>query len=111
MVEQELRDILGKNIKHFRRQRKISQAVLAEKTGISVTFLSNLERGNNFPKAKTLCGLARELNVDVWEFFKNGLLPDESKIMSERFAQTIKTQINKTLDEIFNSSDSHGRFS
>jgi transcriptional regulator with XRE-family HTH domain len=48
MEEQELKGILGKNIKFFRSRRHLSQADLAEKAGISITFLSNIERGNNF---------------------------------------------------------------
>jgi transcriptional regulator with XRE-family HTH domain len=69
MEEQELKNILGKNIKFFRFRRRFSQADLAEKAGISITFLSNIERGNNFPLAGTLCSLAKALGVDVFELF------------------------------------------
>ena len=70
MVEQELRANLGKNIKFYRFRKQFSQADLAEEAHISVTFLSNIERGNNFPQPKTLCNLAEALDVQVWELFR-----------------------------------------
>jgi len=36
---------------------------------ISITSLSDIERGNNFPQAKTLCNLAQALDVEVWMLF------------------------------------------
>jgi transcriptional regulator with XRE-family HTH domain len=47
---QEIKAILGKNIKFIRNQRQYSQEILAEKAEISITFLSNIERGLKFPK-------------------------------------------------------------
>ena len=70
MEEQELKKILGKNIKFFRFRRQFSQADLAEKANISITFLSNLERGNNYPKAGTLGNLAAALGIQAWELSK-----------------------------------------
>ena len=69
MLEHELKKSLGKNIKFLRFRRHLSQAELAEKANISVTFLSNVERGNNFPKAGTLCSLSEALDVQVWELY------------------------------------------
>jgi transcriptional regulator with XRE-family HTH domain len=101
MEEQRLKAILGKNVKLFRLQRRLSQAGLAEKVNISITFLSNIERGNTFPKAGTLCNLAKGLEVEVWELFKGELTPDESKTAAERFENDVRQRINRTLDDIF----------
>ena len=77
MVERELKDTLGKNIKFFRFRKQFSQADLAEKAHISITFLSNLERGNNFPQPRTLCNLAEALDVQVWELFRGETASNE----------------------------------
>jgi transcriptional regulator with XRE-family HTH domain len=99
--EQGLKDTLGKNIKNFRLQRGFSQADLAEKAGVSVTFVSNIERGNNYPLAGTTCNLAKALNVEVWELFKGEITPDDSKDIVQRLSKDIRKLVNGALDNVF----------
>jgi transcriptional regulator with XRE-family HTH domain len=99
--EQVLKDTLGKNIKYFRLQRGLSQADLAEKAGISITFVSNIERGNNYPLAGTICNLAKALNIEIWELFKGEITPDESKDMVQRLCVDVRQQVNEALDNVF----------
>jgi transcriptional regulator with XRE-family HTH domain len=66
----EIRAILAQNIKSFRTHREWSQADLAEKAGISIPFLSDIERGNKWPYPDTLSKLAKALKVDVYELFR-----------------------------------------
>jgi transcriptional regulator with XRE-family HTH domain len=99
--ERGLRAILGKNVKYFRFHRQLSQADLAEKAGISITFVSNIERGNNFPKAGTLCNLAKALDIAVWELFKDEVTPDESKTVVDRLSDDVKRRVIGALDEVF----------
>ena len=46
MAGEELRMVLGANIRKLRNRRNWSQMELAEKSGISMNFLSEIERGN-----------------------------------------------------------------
>jgi transcriptional regulator with XRE-family HTH domain len=101
MEEQELKDRLGKNIKVFRSLRQLSQADLAEKAGISITFLSNIERGNNFPLARTLCSLAQALGVEVFELFKGDLAPFDSKALISQLSGDITRKMNAAVADIF----------
>jgi transcriptional regulator with XRE-family HTH domain len=101
MEEQALKAILGKNIKIYRAKRRLSQAGLAEKAGISVTFLSNIERGNNFPLAGTLCSLAHALDVEVFELFKGDLAPSDSRDLVCHLSADITKKMNLMLDDIF----------
>ncbi|GHU02357.1 hypothetical protein FACS1894147_04050 [Spirochaetia bacterium] len=101
MEEQGLRDVLGKNIKFFRSRKELSQADLAEKAGISVTFLSNIERGNNFPLAGTLCNLAKVLEVEVFELFKGDLVPSDSKEVISQLSRDITEKIDVAVADIF----------
>jgi transcriptional regulator with XRE-family HTH domain len=101
MEEQELKDVLGKNIKVFRSHKQLSQADLAEKSGISITFLSNIERGNNFPLAGTLCNLAKVLEVEVFELFKGDLVPSSSKEVVSQLSEDITKKINTAVAEVF----------
>ena len=70
MDEQELRGILGNNIKRCRLKRKLSQLALAEKIDISTNFLSDIERCKAWISPNTLVKLASVLNVEPYELFK-----------------------------------------
>ena len=101
MVEQELKKKLGKNIKFLRFRRQYSQLDLAEEAFISVTFLSNIERGNNFPQAGTLCNLAHALKVEVWELFKGeGASDHQEKAIIDRITEDFTKQVNQTIQTI-----------
>ena len=100
MDTQEIKTILGRNIKFFRFHRQISQAVLAEKAEISVTFLSNIERGKMFPKVEALSRLTESLNVGVFELFREDLVPEDSKEMINRFSEDITKSVNLALAEV-----------
>jgi transcriptional regulator with XRE-family HTH domain len=101
MEERELKDVLGKNLKFFRSRSHLSQADLAEKASISITFLSNIERGNNFPLAGTLCSLAKALGVEVFELFKGDLVPSDTKELISRLSVDITGKLNSSLEDVF----------
>lgn len=66
----ELRLILANNIKLFRGRRNWSQATLAEKTDLSIVYLSDIERGNKWPYLDTLVKLADAFEIDAYELLK-----------------------------------------
>ena len=101
MVEQDLKKTLGKNIKFFRFRRQFSQADLAEEAHISITFLSNIERGNNFPQAKTLCNLAEALDVKVWELFRGEGATEEQKPFVDRISEDFTKHVNLALETVY----------
>jgi transcriptional regulator with XRE-family HTH domain len=88
---EELRSILSVNIKQLRDRLGLSQAMLAERAGISITFLSAIEREKKWPYPETLTNIADALGVDVHELFK----PKEETISNE-----VVTAINKCLDDV-----------
>jgi transcriptional regulator with XRE-family HTH domain len=101
MEEQELRDVLGQRIKFFRLRKQFSQADLAEKAGISITFLSNIERGNNFPQTGTLCSLAKALDVEVWELFKPEEASDKQNSLIDRISQDFTKHVNLAMETVY----------
>jgi len=102
MVERELKKTLGKNIKFFRFRRQFSQADLAEKASISITFLSNIERGNNFPQAGTLCSLAQALDVQVWELFKGEGISEEAGALVGHISEDFVKHVNLAMETVRN---------
>jgi transcriptional regulator with XRE-family HTH domain len=65
-----LRFRFGRRLRQIRRQKDLTQEQLAEAVGISVEFLSNMERGINAPSFETLEKLTQVLQVPPEELFK-----------------------------------------
>ncbi len=61
--------LLGRQLKYLRRQKNLTQAQLAEKVGLSVNYVSQIETGIANPKVKTLFMIAQGLNVEIKELF------------------------------------------
>ena len=100
MVEQELKTTLGKNIKFFRFRKQFSQLDLAEEAYISVTFLSNIERGNNFPQARTLCNLAEALDVQVWELFRGEVASEQENAIVDHLSEDFIKHVNLAMETV-----------
>ena len=110
MDGQELKTVLGQNIKNLRSHRQYSQAELAEKVDISIIYLSNIERGKKFPKPAIITQIAEGLDVEVYELFKlnhtpkvaakdhnNKFVNRLSKDITQKVIQAMETGFNKYL--------------
>ncbi|UUM11518.1 helix-turn-helix domain-containing protein [Clostridiaceae bacterium HFYG-1003] len=60
---------IGANIKSIRQHKNISQRKLAERAGISNTYLSDIEVGRTNPSLKTLEKIAAALEMEIKELF------------------------------------------
>ena len=64
-----LRERFGNRIRFLRSAHHLTQEKLAELAGISVDFLSLIERGKNSPSFENLADLADALGVSVAQLF------------------------------------------
>jgi transcriptional regulator with XRE-family HTH domain len=101
MVGSDLRTILSRNIKLYRNRRSLSQAELAARADISIAFLSNIERANKWPYPDTLVNIAKSLDIEVWELFKDETISNERKTLIDRLSDDVKRQVIGVLDEVF----------
>ena len=85
MDKKGVRAILAGNIKEFRSRRNWSQADLAEKAGLSIVYLSDIERGNKWPYLDTMVKLADALELEVYDLLKpkNAPPPTVATIMTK----------------------------
>lgn len=58
-----LTDTVCRNLQAERAKKKLSQETLAAKAGLSVSYISMLERGQRSPPLDTLEALAKALGV------------------------------------------------
>ena len=61
---------MGNKIREYRKQKKMTQAELAQKSGVSRVTISQLEAGiERNTSSKTLLSIAKALNSTVDEIF------------------------------------------
>jgi len=59
---------IGKNVRKFRDEKKMTQARLAEIADLSVPYISYIEAGQRRVSLETLCQIADALDVTVNDF-------------------------------------------
>jgi len=64
-----LRQKFGSRLRSIRTERKLTQEEFAELVGISVDFLSLIERGINAPSFEVLEQMGKSLGMPVMAFF------------------------------------------
>ena len=64
-----IKEKFGEEIKKLRKKRHLTQEALASKAGISVDFLSLIERGKSAPSFKNLEKLSSALEVKIKKLF------------------------------------------
>ena len=64
-----LRNLFGKRLRKIRRHKDLTQERLAELLGVSVEFISNMERGINAPSFETIEKIAEVFNLPFNELF------------------------------------------
>lgn len=55
----------GNKVRKLREQRKISQLELAQKSGLDLTTINEVENGNRDPMLKTIWRIANALEVKI----------------------------------------------
>lgn len=101
MDGKEVRQILAHNIKHLRETRDISQEELAFAAGISIPFLSDIERGNKWPSPETVAKLSTALKIEVFELFCPELMKDkDNSIFISKLVKEISISQNTALKNL-----------
>jgi len=94
-TEQELKKLLGKNIRIRREDRKWSQETLGEKVGVSRNTICDIEAGNDFVGAKTLINLAIAFETEVYELFKpDNVQPDNAYEIIAKYSSEVKEAVD-----------------
>ena len=103
-----VKGIFGKNLKYYRKERKLSQEQLSENVDITVKHLSEIERGIVFASAGLMEKLAENLNIPIFAFFLTDNSIYYDNMMLTRIEKAIIQNIGCTMDnirkDIFNKS-------
>lgn len=65
----DLQKLFGENVRHYRKQLKLTQAQLSEIIDVSPSFIGFIETGKTCPSFKTMEALSSALNVPPEKLF------------------------------------------
>ena len=92
------------NIKRIRKEKGISQEKLAEACNTATSYIGLMEIYRNIPKLSTIERIAKALDVDPLEIFKDkNKVPADQEIEIENKKKSILLLIEKELDGILHS--------
>lgn len=91
---------IGEKMKLLRLSKNMTIKRLATKTGLSVGFISNVERDVNSPTISSLQKICRALDTELGDFFSN--INNSGQILSKQQRQLLQTEADAQLKvEIF----------
>ena len=91
-MSEQIKDFLAERVRERRQQAGLSQDALAEKSGLSMAYISEIERKATNPSLTTLAKLAEGLGLSVAE-----LLDQEDYLDS---GERTKELIQRSLDSL-----------
>ncbi len=59
----------GNKVRKLREQRKMSQLELAQKAGLDLTTINEVENGNRDPMLKTIWRISNALDIKISQLF------------------------------------------
>ena len=101
-----LRQLLGTNIKIFRRLCGLSQSKLAEKADTATNYIAAIEAGRRFPSVEILEKIACVLEIDTPELFSMNpgrYYAEKTELEEQVWAQignNISNYITKNLTDL-----------
>jgi transcriptional regulator with XRE-family HTH domain len=60
---------LGQRVAQIRRIKKITQEELAERSGLTLSYISKIETGRRNPTITVVSKIAQSLDVDIYQLF------------------------------------------
>jgi transcriptional regulator with XRE-family HTH domain len=97
--------LIGREIRDLRKARGVTLAAVAEASGLSVGYLSLLERDRATPSIKALHAVSRALGVTIGWFFEAGDMPEAERDLVVRRARRRRLQYSAgVVDELLSPS-------
>ena len=92
--------IIGERLKQARSHKKITQEDLAEKLGVSVPYVSRIERGSTSINLKRLSEICALLDVSEGEIL-SGAASESSEYLNSAFSDLLKNCPAEKIDLIY----------
>ena len=104
MQDFEIRTSVAENIRAIRKQKKLTQFQLAEKSNLSEATIKSIELAHSYPEEKTLSQITEALEIDVvklfmpvGESFKDN--KQNTSLLKSAIAKDVRNYVNEVLRE------------
>lgn len=97
----EYKKLFGQNLKQLRKARKMTQEDLASVTGLSLQYISEVERGIANPKLETILRIAAGLRVPPTELFYLQDIPDSPSVRRRKLVSILTNLDEHAIDTIY----------
>ena len=98
----DLRKILGDNIRHHRMKLGMTQDEFSDKLGLTFVSVSKIENGHSWLKCETFAKITEILNVKPFELF---LQTEEDLVRyKDNIISAVSEILDKTLTQLIGSS-------
>lgn len=69
---------IGSRIRHYRKEKRLSQEQLAERSDLHPSYIGQLERGMKSPTLESLYKITKGLDISLSDFLKNLEIVDKN---------------------------------
>lgn len=76
-------EMVGKRIQYARKSKNLTQEYLAEKTGVTSNYISNIERSSSKPSVDTLVDICNVLEVTTDYVLMDSVYASKEMMMDE----------------------------
>ncbi|MCL2092597.1 MAG: helix-turn-helix domain-containing protein [Treponema sp.] len=104
-----LRELLGSNMKIYRKSAGLSQSKLAERVDTATNYISAIEAGRRFPSIEMLERIAIALNIDTTDLLSKKNVQDYSEMKKTEeqiwlnISQNLSTYITENIQSLQNT--------
>jgi transcriptional regulator with XRE-family HTH domain len=100
MDENDIRSVLGLNIKRLRAQQGLSQLALALETGLAHNFICDIENGKKWVSPDTLSKLTAALNCELFQLFlSEPQRENETSVYIDSYIDELSRSVLKAVAE------------
>lgn len=91
---------IGENIKHFRKQKKLTQNQLAELANMSRSYVADIERDRYNPSVDTLKTIAKALDIGTNLLLGENTTTEVPPSLSQKEERDIARDLEKMLSNL-----------
>ncbi len=89
-----IQEVFGKKLQHLRKQKNLTQEEVSGRSGLSIQFVGEIERGKRNPSLSSVKKIASALDVAVADVFDI----EEFQLTTEELREKLLEQV-KTVDD------------
>lgn len=116
--EENIRLIFGLKLRQLRTEKNLSLAELAERSGLSVSYLNEIEKGKKYPKGSKISALSTALDISYDRLVSLKLTKNlapvgellQSKILSDLPLELFGIELNRLIELIANAPEKVNAF-